>query len=203
MNKTFQWMMLKDHQSPLSVEAAHLLEKEWPTRRKYKGRLVTLQKNIQASKKNTRQVPCAFVLTKADTSPIGSPSVVGFASLKGALTDAIVSSVVIDPEYRGQGVGQTLMNHVCGEASQRGFEFLYLSLAPKESLEGPVAQFYQCFGFRPTDPSESLSSKEKRRDRSLLGKFFSGLEMKFQKHPRNSSEAPTIWMRKSLGIKIK
>lgn len=83
--------------------------------------------------------PSASLLTaEADGTVVGF-SVLWFAADEGELGD-----IAVDPEYRGRGIGRTLLDRSVQEARSRGARSLYLEV--RESNDAARA-LYETAGF--------------------------------------------------------
>ena len=72
--------------------------------------------------------------------------VVGFAGLLFVLTDGHVTTVAVDPEAQGAGVGTRLMLVLMRRAIERGAEGVTLEVRPTNE---PALALYRRFGFAP------------------------------------------------------
>ncbi|HEY6532467.1 MAG TPA: ribosomal protein S18-alanine N-acetyltransferase [Acidimicrobiales bacterium] len=72
--------------------------------------------------------------------------IVGFAGMLYVLTDGHVTTVAVDPERQGDGVGTRLMLVLMRRAVERGAEAVTLEVRPTNE---PALALYRRFGFAP------------------------------------------------------
>ncbi|XP_029651554.1 N-alpha-acetyltransferase 80-like isoform X1 [Octopus sinensis] len=123
------------HQNPCFYDScADLLNSEW-TRSKT-ARLHSLHKSCD-------QLPVSLVLVA-----LGQPPVIGHSMLSrvvGIEKACFVESVLVDKEYRGQGLGRKIMIASEEFAARLGFQTMYLSTHDKQG-------FYEHLGYKYCDP---------------------------------------------------
>lgn len=74
----------------------------------------------------------------------GEPAV-GFVLSRGAAGEEELLLIAVDPEYRGKGIGTTLIERFIEGSARRGIEKLFL-----EMREGnPAERLYLAMGFKP------------------------------------------------------
>lgn len=74
----------------------------------------------------------------------GEPAV-GFVLSRGAAGEEELLLIAVDPEYRGKGIGTTLIERFIEGSARRGTEKLFL-----EMREGnPAERLYLAMGFKP------------------------------------------------------
>lgn len=75
--------------------------------------------------------------------------VVGMYHVRAADPEiAVLNSVVVDPAYRGRGLGRRLVRHALADSSARGFRRLELQV---DALNAAAVGVYQSVGFRTDD----------------------------------------------------
>jgi len=68
---------------------------------------------------------------------------VGVAGLEECGDDGLLRSIAVDPEWRGRGLGRTLVERVIADAESIGLRALYL-------LTTTADKYFPTFGFRKT-----------------------------------------------------
>jgi len=79
----------------------------------------------------------SFVVAERDGA------IVGVAGLERLGDYALLRSAAVDPEWRGRGLGRTLVDRVISDAQSAGVRALYL-------LTTTAEQYFPTFGFRET-----------------------------------------------------
>lgn len=79
----------------------------------------------------------SFVVTERDGK------IVGVAGLERRGDYALLRSAAVDPEWRGRGLGRTLVERVISDAESAGLRALYL-------LTTTAEKFFPAFGFEET-----------------------------------------------------
>ena len=94
-------------------------------------------------------LPTAGLAEHLDTTLVARDAgrVVGSAALELYGTAALLRSVAVAPELRGQGLGQELTRHALALARRSGARTVYL-------LTETAAAFFPKFGFRPIKRGE-------------------------------------------------
>ena len=181
------------HRNPeLVQEALEILEEEWPH-----------EKSLREQRKRTMtedgkdSLPCHLVLATSTTkrcNGISPVSVVGHAKLqkgdgRGDGSCAVIYSVVVKKQCRGQGFGRILMEKCEDYAMSCGMSYMYLST--KDRLG-----FYEHLGYQRCEPISSLGSNSKL----LNSEQVEALEGLFAKRfgLRAQGASQHIWLRKRL-----
>lgn len=112
---------------------------------------------------------CQFVVLKKRNHDeiIGCAGVAPLAGLPKEEGNAEVSELVIDENYRGQGLGAQLLNTCIGYAFDSGYQRIYLETTPGMKK---ARALFDSFGFKPiTEKSEptAQSSAEASEDEPM------------------------------------
>lgn len=97
-----------------------------------------------------------FVVAESDSDK----RIIGVIGLEPCCDEyALLRSAVVDPEWRGTGLGRRLVTHIIAEAESRGIKALYL-------LTTTAERYFPTFGFVKTErdivPAEVKRSVEFR-----------------------------------------
>jgi [ribosomal protein S18]-alanine N-acetyltransferase len=82
---------------------------------------------------------CHIYVVRGDTAPI-----IGFCTFWLVFDEVHINNVAIRPEFRGQGIGTALMQHVCAEGHRLGARRATLEV--RASNEG-ARRLYERLGF--------------------------------------------------------
>ncbi|RNA20302.1 N-acetyltransferase 6 isoform X3 [Brachionus plicatilis] len=144
-------------------KAAQLVNSEWP--RSQCQRVLSLRQYVRSDK---LKIPISLILVDTE-----SDRVVGHASLASITTAddvtknlVFIQSVVVDPEYRGKGLGKKIMLEAelyvaeYAKMPQHGLiktncDFLYLNTKDKQS-------FYEHLGYVRIEPLLFYANKESK-----------------------------------------
>lgn len=78
--------------------------------------------------------------------PINPHSIVGYGGLWLAIDEGHVTTLAVEPEYRGRGIGELLLNGLTDQAMQLNAEILTLEVRVSNVV---AQQLYLKYGFRP------------------------------------------------------
>ncbi len=95
--------------------------------------------------------------------------VLGYASISAIIDEGYITNIAVFPDYRNQGVGSALLNHLFSFAEEKALSFI--SLEVRESNRTAIS-LYEKFGFKTegkrknfyTEPSEDALIMTKRFD---------------------------------------
>jgi amino-acid N-acetyltransferase len=111
--------------------------------------------------------------------------VVGSAALEPYGQVALLRSVAVAPAYRGQGLGQRLIQSALELAQQHGFTYLYL-------LTETAAKFFPKFGFYPIDRSQVPSAVQSSIEfTSLCPDSALAMELRLETHGTSTTSSGT------------
>ena len=71
-------------------------------------------------------------------------AILGYSILFAAADQADVSNIAVDPEYRGQKIGDALMKEMLHQAAKRGVKEVFLEVRVSNA---PAIGLYQKYGF--------------------------------------------------------
>ncbi len=81
---------------------------------------------------------------EADESIIGMVSLLNLVSTALGKKVAMLEDMIVDPEWRGQGIGAMLLDHACSWARENGYGRITL-LTDGDNV--PAQRFYEAHGF--------------------------------------------------------
>lgn len=81
---------------------------------------------------------------EADESIIGMVSLLNLVSTALGKKVAMLEDMIVDPAYRGQGIGAMLLDHACSWARENGYGRITL-LTDGDNV--PAQRFYEAHGF--------------------------------------------------------
>ena len=120
-------VVLLSDEPNLADGAARLLATQWPSSG-VTGRRSALMAHCRKAKQ--QELPCHLLILD-DEGDAESPKVIGHCRLQPACENAdgfsaAITSVVVDPAYRGKGIGRMLLKHAEETVAGMGFGYLYL-----------------------------------------------------------------------------
>lgn len=121
------------------------------------GQLFSIESDFIANEKRQRQGLQLMLSTCQKHSCIKVAEVVGrvvaMCTVQTLISTAeggrvgLVEDMIVDPHYRGNGIGRMVMEHIEGWAVERGLSRLQL-VADRDNF--PALDFYDSIGWRPT-----------------------------------------------------
>lgn len=106
----------------------------------------------------------------------------------------ILTSFIINKEYRGRGLGSVILRLIEKECNRRGYCYLYLWTTE-------AVNFYRKNGFKDCDPVNSNKAIFNKIDESSLSKLEVMIKSKFNKDvstAENTQGVKDIWLRKRI-----
>lgn len=92
-----------------------------------------------------RLLPGLFRAQPGDAPPSPYP-IVGYGGVWLSVDEGHITTIATDPEYRGQGVGELLLNGLIDQALDLGADMLTLEVRVSNTV---AQQLYLKYGFRP------------------------------------------------------
>ncbi len=81
----------------------------------------------------------------AELENMDPPKVVGFASFQRVIDQAEFQNIAIDPQYRHQGLGNSLLEEAVRRLREAGAKRIYLEVRPSNK---PALSLYTSIGFK-------------------------------------------------------